>query len=63
MKKGIFSRVFLFIGALGLAVSAFAGVPLNSLDGAGGIAFNPLAHTSGLKLEDTRLVTKPQVGA
>ncbi len=42
---------------------AFGGVPLNSLDGAGGIAFNPLAYTSGLKPEGTDWITKPQAGA
>lgn len=47
----------------GFIVTVFGGVPLNSLNGSGGIAFNPLAYTSGLKLEDTTWVTKPQVGA
>ena len=50
---------FLALTALG---TAFGGVPLNSLDGAGGIAFNPLAYNSGLKLEDSEWFHKPQVG-
>lgn len=62
MKKNIWTKSFLTILALG-AVTAFGGVPLNSLDGAGGIAFNPLAYTSGLKLENTEWITKPQAGA
>ncbi|MBR4354070.1 MAG: DUF3034 family protein [Kiritimatiellae bacterium] len=47
----------------------FASVPLNNLQGTGGIAFNPLAYTAGLpweygstsNLNDT--VSAPQVGA
>ena len=42
--------------------TVFGGVPLNSLDGAGGIAFNPLAYTAGGKLEDNDWITKPQLG-
>lgn len=46
-----------------------AGVPLNNLQGSGGIAFNPLAYTSGLPWEGestsnlTTYVSKPQVGS
>lgn len=56
----------------GVAVAAnslFAGVPLNNLQGSGGIAFNPLAFTAGLPWDgegnDTlnQIVSKPQVGA
>ena len=45
-----------------------AGVPLNNLQGSGGIAFNPLAYTSGQDWEGTTTsnlngyVSKPQVG-
>lgn len=63
MNKKIFTRVILATLAFGLTGAAFAGVPLNSLDGAGGIAFAPLAYTSGLKLEEVSWVSKPQVGA
>lgn len=31
-----------------VASSAWAGVPLNNLQGTGGIAFNPLAYTAGV---------------
>ena len=55
------TRIAVVLFALGVAV--FAGVPLNNLNGSGGIAFNPLAYTSGLKLEDTSWISKPQVGA
>ena len=62
MKKNIFTKAFLAIWALALIGTATAGVPLNSLDGAGGIAFNPLAFTSGLKIEDNEWISKPQFG-
>ena len=58
-----------FILALGLATAGavFANVPLNNLQGTGGVAFNPLAYTSGLpwETEETNsldIVSKPQVG-
>ena len=34
-------------GIAAAACSLFAGVPLNNLQGTGGIAFNPLAYTAG----------------
>lgn len=50
--------------------SLLAGVPLNNLQGTGGIAFNPLAYTAGLpwgseenKSDLDGIVTRPQVGA
>ena len=50
--------------------SLLAGVPLNNLQGTGGIAFNPLAYTAGLpwgseenKSSLDGIVTRPQVGA
>ena len=48
---------------------AYAGVPLNNLQGTGGIAFNPLAYTAGLPWDGGETnavndwVSKPQVGA
>ena len=51
-----------------LADALFAGVPLNNLQGTGGIAFNPLAYTAGLPWEygaTTNLndfVSAPQFG-
>ena len=50
------------------AVAAHGGVPLNNLQGTGGIAFNPLAYTAGLPWEGeatsnlNAVVSKPQVG-
>ena len=50
------------------ALSAQAGVPLNNLQGAGGIAFNPLAYTAGLPWDGEAtsnlngIVSAPQVG-
>ena len=52
-----------------LSLGSFAGVPLNNLQGTGGIAFNPLAYTAGLPWEGVAtsnlngIVSKPQVGA
>lgn len=51
------------------ALITHAGVPLNNLQGTGGIAFNPLAYTAGLPWDGettsnlNAIVTKPQVGA
>ena len=54
---------------LGLAATStvLANVPLNNLQGTGGIAFNPLAYTAGLpwETEETNgldIVSRPQVG-
>ena len=50
------------------ALNAGAGVPLNSLDGSGGIAFNPLAYPAGQNADpaDTstvsKVLSKPQFG-
>ena len=53
---------------------AYGGVPLNNLQGAGGIAFNPLAYTAGLPWDGgdstnaadgvslNGIVSKPQIG-
>ena len=56
---------------LGLAASGVvrAGVPLNNLQGTGGIAFNPLAYTAGLPWEGegtnapNGIISRPQVGS
>ena len=54
---------------IGTAFTTFAGVPLNNLQGTGGIAFNPLAYTAGRSWEEggtntlDKIVSKPQVGA
>ena len=64
MKNKILTA--LAAGAVGSA--ALAGVPLNNLQGTGGIAFNPLAYTAGLPWEGGEtnalngIVSKPQVG-
>ena len=39
------------VGA-GIHSSAYGGVPLNNLQGTGGIAFNPLAYTAGLPWDE-----------
>ncbi|MFA5206628.1 MAG: DUF3034 family protein [Lentisphaeria bacterium] len=50
------------------ALNAGAGVPLNSLDGSGGVAFNPLAYPAGQnadpedKSEVSKYLSKPQFG-
>ena len=51
-----------------IALSAEAGVPLNNVQGTGGIAFNPLAYTAGKPWEGGEtnslngIISKPQVG-
>jgi len=65
------------VTAVAAAVVAYGGVPLNNLQGTGGIAFNPLAYTAGLPwdedggdttnaVEHSALngkVSRPQLGA
>ncbi len=54
---------------IGTTFTTFAGVPLNNLQGTGGIAFNPLAYTAGRAWEEggtntlDKIVSKPQVGS
>jgi hypothetical protein len=73
MKKLV---VILFLGLVPILVEtvpSYAGVPLNNLEGVGGIAFNPLAYLAGNSSEtpeDTPekfsladIFNKPQIGA
>ncbi len=68
MNKNILKSAVLTLGAAALTSAAMAGVPLNNLQGTGGIAFNPLAYTAGLPWEGgdenslNDFVSKPQVG-
>ena len=61
--------VISFSVAVIIASVTYGGVPLNNLQGTGGIAFNPLAYTAGLPWEGgesndvNKVVSKPQVGA
>ena len=41
-------KIAVIAGITATTGSLFAGVPLNNLQGTGGIAFNPLAYTAGL---------------
>ena len=61
----------LIIGSLVVLVSVFtnmvfAGVPLNNIEGVGGIAFNPLAYTAGTAGDSNSsfgdVLSKPQIG-
>ena len=60
---------FIAAALIGTTFTTFAGVPLNNLQGTGGIAFNPLAYTAGRAWEEggtntlDKIVSKPQVGA
>ena len=60
------NAVLLVAAAIG---TAYGGVPLNNLQGTGGIAFNPLAYTAGRPWEGGEtnalngIVSKPQAGA
>lgn len=66
--KTIDRQSAILIASALFATAAFGGVPLNNLQGSGGIAFNPLAYTAGLPWdggETNRLngvVSKPQIG-
>ena len=59
----------LSIAAVAAIGTAYGGVPLNNLQGAGGIAFNPLAYTAGREWDGgetnglNNIVSKPQIGA
>ena len=63
------SKLLATIASVSIAAAASAGVPLNNLQGAGGIAFNPLAYTAGLPWTEggtndiDNIVSRPQVGA
>ena len=52
----------LFLTSALLATSAVAGVPLNGLQGDGGIAFNPVAFVAGTYAEESQTISAPQVG-
>ena len=63
MKKSNFVRASILVLVIWAVGAVHGGVPLNSLDGTGGIAFNPLAFTSGLDIEGNDWISKPQIGA
>ena len=48
----IVRTVISFTAGACIGTAAYAGVPLNNLQGTGGIAFNPLAYTAGLPWDD-----------
>lgn len=59
------AKRILALSAIAVTTAGFAGVPLNNLQGSGGIAFNPLAYTAGRAWENEKVsefVSKPQVG-
>ena len=65
-----YARLALLAVIIALADAVSAGVPLNNLQGTGGIAFNPLAYTAGRPwdAEDggsdlNGIVSRPQIGA
>ena len=72
MKKVIVLIFVVFIGFFTKNV-VFAGVPLNNLEGVGGIAFNPLAYPAGNSFEKPKdsqrklsfedILSKPQIGS
>ena len=79
LKLSAVGRVALVTTAVvtGIHSAAYGGVPLNNLQGTGGIAFNPLAFTAGLPWDEddgdttnevassalNGIVSRPQVGA
>ena len=69
MKTKYHHRIITLLSAGLLASLAHAGVPLNNLEGVGGVAFNPLAYTAGQNKDvgtapwNLDIVSKPQAGA
>ncbi len=69
MKDSLVKNVLAAVVAALVAEGVLAGVPLNNLQGTGGIAFNPLAYTAGQPWEGSStsnlngIVSTPQVGA
>ncbi|MBF0532206.1 MAG: DUF3034 family protein [Candidatus Omnitrophica bacterium] len=69
MKRIILSTLFLGITLFFSIKNVLAGPPLNNLEGAGGIAFNPLAYLadsdgedSHAKIGNTDIIGKPRFG-
>ena len=77
-NKKVVRAAIVSVATVAAAVVAYGGVPLNNLQGTGGIAFNPLAYTAGLPwdgddggdttnaVEHSALngkVSRPQLGA
>ena len=77
-NQKIVRTVISFAAAATAIATVYGGVPLNNLQGTGGIAFNPLAYTAGLPWDgdgggDTTnavehsvlngKVSRPQIGA
>ena len=67
-SRGFVRASILFAVAAAAIGTAYGGVPLNNLQGTGGIAFNPLAYTAGRPWDGGEtnslngIVSKPQVG-
>jgi len=75
----LFRSIISLSAAVAVGALAYGGVPLNNLQGTGGIAFNPLAYTAGLPWDDgggdatnavektdsvlNGIVSRPQIGA
>ncbi|MGA2172998.1 MAG: DUF3034 family protein [Sedimentisphaerales bacterium] len=67
MKKLIVSSLVV-LSIVFVNTGVYAGVPLNNLEGVGGVAFNPLAYPAGTSFEQNDsplagILSKPQLGA
>jgi len=67
MKKLIVYSLVVLVSVFANTV-VLAGVPLNNLEGVGGVAFNPLAYTAGTNFDQNEssladVLSKPQIGA
>ena len=74
MKKLVVFFIVALAFVFGNLNQTYAGVPLNNLEGVGGVAFNPLAYTAGNKIQPTEpnfhgkfslddvITSKPQIG-
>jgi hypothetical protein len=67
MKKLVVVTIIVLIGVF-MSKDVYAGVPLNNLEGVGGVAFNPLAYPAGTSFDKNDfsladIFSKPQFGA
>lgn len=71
MKQKVKLAILLLIGSVAVSIGpgVYGGVPLNNLEGVGGVAFNPLAYPAGQNKDSSEsnvwqdVFSKPQFGA
>ena len=64
--KHIIKLALIVLGVIFTGNLAYAGLPLNSLEGVGGVGFNPLAYAAEgdpfYSIGDTEIISKPRFG-